>query len=83
MKVSLIMPTINRHDELIIFLESLEKQTYKNFELIIVDQNLDGYIFDIIEDFQEKIDLKYKFRGHFYLTNKKIYVILEFIYNIS
>ena len=59
MKVSLIMPTINRHDELIIFLESLEKQTYKNFELIIVDQNLDGYIFDIIEDFQEKIDLKY------------------------
>ena len=63
MKVSLIMPTINRHDELIIFLESLEKQTHKNFELIIVDQNLDGYIFDIIEDFQDKISLKYIISG--------------------
>ena len=31
----------------------------------------------------KKIALESKFRGHFYLTNKKIYVILEFIYNIS
>ena len=41
MKVSLIMPTINVTSELNIFLTSLTRQTYENFELIVVDQNTD------------------------------------------
>ena len=41
MKFSLIMPTINVTTELKLFLDSLKKQTYKNFELIVVDQNKD------------------------------------------
>jgi len=39
MKFSLILATYNRLNELIPFLDSLQNQTYKNFELIIVDQN--------------------------------------------
>lgn len=39
MLVSLIMPTINRYDEIYLLMDSLKRQTYKNFELIVVDQN--------------------------------------------
>ena len=49
MKVSLIMPTINVTTELDLFLKSLKAQTYKNFELIVVDQN-EGYdVFEIVK----------------------------------
>jgi len=33
------MATLDRYEEIILFLNSLVNQTYKNFELIIVDQN--------------------------------------------
>mgnify|MGYP003589714514 FL=1 len=59
MKISLIMPTINRRNELIIFLQSLESQTYKNFELIVLDQNAGDFITEIIEGFQKHLDIKY------------------------
>jgi len=39
MKFSLVMATLGRYEEIILFLNSLEKQTYKNFELFIIDQN--------------------------------------------
>ena len=39
MKFTLILATLNRYDELIPLLNSLKNQTYKNFELIIIDQN--------------------------------------------
>ena len=39
MKFSLILATVNRISEVEIFCQSLAKQLYSNFELIIVDQN--------------------------------------------
>jgi glycosyltransferase involved in cell wall biosynthesis len=56
MKISLILCTKNRLKEVNIFLKSLSKQIYQNFELIIVEQNEDkrvkklvkNYNFDII-----------------------------------
>jgi glycosyltransferase involved in cell wall biosynthesis len=39
MKFSLVMATLGRYDEIILFLDSMVNQSYKNFELIIVDQN--------------------------------------------
>ena len=42
MKVSLVMSTLGRLNEVIEFIESLKKINHKNFELIIVDQN-DGF----------------------------------------
>jgi glycosyltransferase involved in cell wall biosynthesis len=38
-KVSVIIPTLNRYKYLKDVLEDLEKQTFKNFEVIIVDQS--------------------------------------------
>ena len=44
MKVSLILATLGRDTEVKDFFNSLLNQTYKNFELIIIDQNQDGKI---------------------------------------
>ena len=48
MKMSLIMATVGRCDQIHRFLDSLECQTMVNFELIIVDQNNAGFIDPII-----------------------------------
>lgn len=53
------MATLGRSDEIIVLLDSLLAQTYKNFELIIVDQNEDDRVKKIYEEYKEKIDLKY------------------------
>jgi glycosyltransferase involved in cell wall biosynthesis len=50
-KFYLILATLGRRDELIDFLESIKEQTYKNFELIIIDQNDLNLIDDIIEKY--------------------------------
>ena len=50
-KFYLILATLGRRDELIDFLESLKNQTYRNFELIIVDQNETNLIEDLIEEY--------------------------------
>jgi len=51
MKFSLIMATLGRYEEIVLFLDSLANQSYKNFELVIVDQNNDDKI--------EKLSLSY------------------------
>ena len=38
--VSIILPTLNRYQILGDLLQDLERQTYSNFELIIIDQSL-------------------------------------------
>ncbi|MGL5570615.1 glycosyltransferase family 2 protein [Cetobacterium sp.] len=59
MKFSLIMATLGRDKEIEIFIESLLKQTYKNYELIIVDQNIDNKVQKIYEKYREKLEIKY------------------------
>lgn len=59
MKVSLILATLGRDLELAGFLKSLMNQTYKNFELIIIDQNKDGKIDAIAELFKDCFDMKH------------------------
>lgn len=48
MKVSLIMATAGRCDEIHRLLDSLDRQSSSNFELIIVDQNVEGFLDSII-----------------------------------
>ncbi|MCS6318669.1 MAG: glycosyltransferase family 2 protein [Nitrospira sp.] len=48
MKISLIVATVGRTSELRRLLTSLEAQTYRDFELIVVDQNTDGRLRDVI-----------------------------------
>ncbi|WAR45933.1 glycosyltransferase family 2 protein [Methylomonas rapida] len=59
MKVSLILATLGRDLELLDFLKSLLFQTYKNFELIVIDQNQDGKIDRIAEQYSQCLDLKH------------------------
>lgn len=56
-KISLILCTINRKIEVIEFLESLLMQSYKNFELVIVDQNQDNRILKIVKKYKKFINL--------------------------
>lgn len=59
MKVSLVLATLGRDLELADFLKSLLLQTYKNFELIIIDQNKDGKIDAIVELFKCNLDVQH------------------------
>ena len=57
LKFSLILATAGRTDDLARFLRHLEQQTYRNFELIIVDQNPDGVLDPVIREYQGKFPL--------------------------
>ncbi|QSX28911.1 glycosyltransferase family 2 protein [Shewanella cyperi] len=51
MKFSLILCTLGRDRDVGVFLSSLLKQQYDNYELIIVDQNKDDRVSNILDDF--------------------------------
>lgn len=57
MKFSLIMATIGRYTEVERFLMFLDQQTYRNFELIIVDQNSDDRLLLLIQRYKTKFSL--------------------------
>jgi glycosyltransferase involved in cell wall biosynthesis len=59
MKVSLVLATLGRDQELADFLMSLMNQNYKDFELIIIDQNTDGKIDAIVEPFKSCFDVRH------------------------
>lgn len=60
------MATINRKQEVVEFLESLANQSYKDFELIVVDQNDDDILDSVISEYKKSmniIHLKSKIKG--------------------
>jgi len=57
LKISLICATYNRSTELEQLLKSLVAQTYKNFEIIVVDQIKNGLIDDICQSYIQQLDL--------------------------
>lgn len=57
-KISLVMATINRKIEVKKMLQSLSKQVYTNFEVIIVDQNKGNILDEILKDFSD-LDIKH------------------------
>ena len=59
MKLSLVCATYNRTVELVRLLNSLSEQKYKDFELVIVDQNKKGLLNNLIEKYSTKIDIKH------------------------
>ncbi len=67
MKFSLILATLGRDKEVTNFLESLKNQSYKNFELIVVDQNQDGKIDNIIQEYKKNF-----FINHIKIKEKRL-----------
>lgn len=59
MKISLVLATLGRDKEVTEFLNSLLCQSYKDFELIIIDQNRDGKLDVIIKPFMDCFDIKH------------------------
>ena len=48
-RISLVIPTINRREPLERLLQSLQDQLYTNFEVLIADQNSSEYLDDLLE----------------------------------
>jgi glycosyltransferase involved in cell wall biosynthesis len=57
MKVSLLMATLGRSQELERFLLSLDRQTHRDFELIVVDQNQDDRLDSILYKYRERFPI--------------------------
>lgn len=55
MKFSLVLATVGRTDEVDRLLDTLSKQIYSNFELIVVDQNDDGRLLPILDKYANRI----------------------------
>lgn len=51
MKFSLVLATYGRKEELDRFFFSLSQQTYKNFEVILCDQNPEGFLEDVLKKY--------------------------------
>ena len=59
MKFSLVMATLGRSVEIERLFNSLVNQTYKNFEVIVVDQNEDDRVVKLVEQFRDRLEFVY------------------------
>lgn len=62
MDYSVIVPVYNRPDEIDELLQSLTKQTYKNFEVIIVEDGSDLKCDHIVEKYSEQLVIQYFYK---------------------
>jgi glycosyltransferase involved in cell wall biosynthesis len=60
-KYSVIVPIYNRPDEMAELLESLTHQTFKDFEVIIVEDNSPNKSDVVAESFKDRLDVHYYF----------------------
>lgn len=59
MKFSLIMSTLGRNDDVLNFIRTIEAQTHKDFELVIVDQNDDETLVNAVKKLSPSYPLKH------------------------
>ncbi|WP_281643863.1 glycosyltransferase [Bacteroides zoogleoformans] len=59
MRYSVIIPVFNRPDEVDELLQSLVRQSYTDFEVIVVEDGSSLPCRDIVEEFREKLDIHY------------------------
>ncbi len=58
-KVSIFIPTLNRAKDLGACLEAITKQTYKNFEVVVVNSNSTDDTKDIVKEYSKKLSIVY------------------------
>ena len=56
-RVSLVVSTVNRAEELTQLMDSLLGQEFKDFEILVVDQNRDDRIVPILERYQSQLNV--------------------------
>jgi glycosyltransferase involved in cell wall biosynthesis len=61
--VSIIIPTYNRENNLKYCLNSLTKQTFKNFEVIVSDDGSTDNTKEIVNSFRDKLNIRYIYLG--------------------
>ena len=59
MKYSLIIPVYNRPDEVDELLQSIAMQTYKDMEVIVVEDGSSVTCADVVQKYAKHLDLKY------------------------
>ena len=59
MTIDLILATVGRTDELTRFLRSLDAQTYRNFRLVVVDQNSDDRLVPILDGYKGAFPIRH------------------------
>lgn len=59
MKYSLIIPVYNRPDEVNELLESLTTQTYRDFEVVVVEDGSQVPCQDVVEQYRDRLDVQY------------------------
>ncbi|SEJ46894.1 Glycosyltransferase, catalytic subunit of cellulose synthase and poly-beta-1,6-N-acetylglucosamine synthase [Cyclobacterium xiamenense] len=64
MRFSVIVPVYNRPAEIRELLESLYRQTYTDFEVLIVEDGSSLTCADVVADYREKLDLRYHFQAN-------------------
>ena len=62
MKYSLIVPVFNRPNEVDELLESLTKQTFTDFEVIIVEDGSKVRCDDVVKKYQDRLDIHYYYK---------------------
>lgn len=64
MRFSVIVPVYNRPEEIGDLLESLCRQTYTDFEVIIVEDGSSRTCEAVVRDYSEKLDLRYHYQAN-------------------
>lgn len=63
-KYSIIIPIYNRPDEAEELLESLAKQTYKNFDILMIEDGSTQDCSNIVKSYSNELDIKYHFKAN-------------------
>lgn len=62
MYFSVVIPVYNRPGEVDELLESLSRQTFTNFEVIIVEDGSSDRCFDVVRKYQDSLDISYFYK---------------------
>ena len=64
MEISVVIPVYNRADMIVRALDSLVNQTYKDFEVLIIDDGSKDTIKQVVDQYAGNLDIAYYYYDH-------------------